>query len=1049
MKFDSHHFAFLAVLLVSSVSIFTLLSLDNSITGNFDYGTVGVSGTCSGESGQWGEKYSCLPGLTCYRQDPGAVEGVCQGTPTQTVCGNNVKEYNELCDPAGSACTINGGQGTCSNDCKTCNPQQQTWSFLPEYQPGESVYEGVNEYSTPTSAPASTTTCNTNDVINPSGQCNRALLTIQAASLPQTTVNAGSKDVVIGKFIMTFTGQNVQYTSSQFGFLSFQFSNGITLNNVRMKINGQLHDQKPSISGGSQGFAGISILLGETKNIEITADLSGSTQPVQYTTRMGLMQDPTFMTKKTTDAERTNTLTINPGSVPVAPPSISAQGVSLPAQPIGNIVEIARFDVKALNVPAGTNKIEARDMGIRFTWPSLSQGNTIVTGLNDLAVYYDGAFMSAFSMSSVQNKLVQQTFSPAVYVYSDQTKTISVKAYPLFQGTYTTELIGLASIKPSGSVISSITIQSKPQPKIGDNWIAGDEKHEIIGPELAFDCQISNKVLTGLPAQGGNYITLSPKCEINPLNQANTWITYVDCHAVRDVLEPGTNVIKQSFYGIERVTKTCASGQKCLDPNVGCVVPPTTTGTTSGTPLASTGSTTTPSSACPGGSAVYGPDLNDGLVTAESCNTQNVGFFGSSVFVEGKGPANADGSLNTCNGNTLKKYYCGNTISGTSKSQVCSKDIPCSSLGGTCAIKQYQGSNYGVCVDSSGKEIQTSSTPPSTTTTQAVSNCKKAFQDFYARYPLRSRFTENGKWLDAPVQQPTRITFFYPGPEVTSYNNQNLKVKVFSQSNALLGEYNAEGSMQDGSKPKTLTAGVGMVTTIITSLPQSVLKFQLFTASNEECSDQVTVNIPSSLVPAQATTQTTQSTTTTQTTTSVAQQAVQQVPSLRPGMPSVASGSVPSISPQQIAPGVSSVSRAATPRISGPTSAAAPISSGVAPRLAQKSGASQKSSDKSQSPVIDVSSYAAPKTRAVSQAGQVGKIDSTSKSGYIETQQIYSKEVESGKELVLRFRGDPNENMMQIKVKSDKGITKTFYAVNKGEGVFELKITPIKVKVKK
>ncbi len=79
----------------------------------------------------------------------------------------------------------------------------------------------------------------------------------------------------------------------------------------------------------------------------------------------------------------------------------------------------------------------------------------------------------------------------------------------------------------------------------------------------------------------------------------------------------------------------------------------------------------------------------------------------------------------------MKKYYCGNVLSGTSRNQVCSRDVSCASLSGTCATRQYQGSNYGVCVDSAGKEIQISSSSASTTTTQTASNCKKIFQDFF------------------------------------------------------------------------------------------------------------------------------------------------------------------------------------------------------------------------------------------------------------------------------------------------------------------------------
>lgn len=68
---------------------------------------------------QWLQQY---PGTTCYSYDYttcdcGCSNGSCNPCP---VCGNNVVESGENCDPSGSSCTDGGNNGTCTSSCLCC-----------------------------------------------------------------------------------------------------------------------------------------------------------------------------------------------------------------------------------------------------------------------------------------------------------------------------------------------------------------------------------------------------------------------------------------------------------------------------------------------------------------------------------------------------------------------------------------------------------------------------------------------------------------------------------------------------------------------------------------------------------------------------------------------------------------------------------------------------------------------------------------------------------------------------------------------------------------
>lgn len=488
---------------VPSVITSSINPCGSSCTGTPVEGVLGPCARCSGDSfSGCGASYSCKPGLVCDKRDYSsgssggcAIEGICRIDPSKIICTNNILEYGEVCSPASSSCTTTtGAPGTCSSDCGSCNPtptQPVTCGNgridtgeecdHPDYTNADQICAN-NGYLGGVVAQWLNSLACINCKLSFANVCSRwyrGTLTRLSLPLPQTSVNEGAKDVVIGKYVISFSvpsGTNLQQVNRQsisHNAMSFNFKSGVNLNNVRVNYGGALISQKPSVSGGSQDFSGTyNINLNDVKYVEVIADIPQQSlaQQVSYNTVITLTQDPSFITNPTTDAQRTSTITINPAPASSLPPtqgqqpgtstisqaSISAQGVALPAQQTGSVVEIARFEVQAVNPPAGTNTISVNSINLFFTYPQIP-GGTIMNGFSDIKIYYDGTLIA----SPPPSKSIQTVFSPT-NIPSYQSKTISVKAYPLFAGAYSIELSGLGGIKPSGNPISTVTINPAP-----------------------------------------------------------------------------------------------------------------------------------------------------------------------------------------------------------------------------------------------------------------------------------------------------------------------------------------------------------------------------------------------------------------------------------------------------------------------------------------------------------------------------------------------------------------------------------------------------------
>ena len=247
MKINFELYVFLLIIIVGSIG-FLLISYDNSnytnptITGQAIFscssGSPGLMpsggggccasgcsitaacGSCPGCSPQ----YTCQPGLTCNFAPGMSFNGVCSGTAYR--CGDNsVNLQGEECDGSdlqGQTCTSKGfssGTLSCKSDCKfdtgSCTTQPVTCGNG-RIDPGEECdypdYTGADQVCINKGfaggAVAQWLSCNNCQI--PTGSCInwiRGTLTRMSLPLPQTSINEGATNVVIGKFIESLPGK--------------------------------------------------------------------------------------------------------------------------------------------------------------------------------------------------------------------------------------------------------------------------------------------------------------------------------------------------------------------------------------------------------------------------------------------------------------------------------------------------------------------------------------------------------------------------------------------------------------------------------------------------------------------------------------------------------------------------------------------------------------------------------------------------------------------------------------------------------------------------